>query len=58
MYTLDELGRIGFAEELFAKSDQQALDAAWQKSFRKCEIWRGRRLVASLDANDLAAISG
>ena len=53
IYTLDELGRLSFPEELSASSDQQALEVTRQMNFRKCEIWRGRWLVASADANDL-----
>ena len=53
IYYLDERGGLGFPEELSATSDQQALEEAHLKKFRKCEIWEGRRLVASLGGQRL-----
>ena len=53
MYTLDDQGGLGWAEEVTVDSDQKALEAARLRKFRKCEIWEGRRLVASLDGHRL-----
>jgi hypothetical protein len=53
IYTLDDQGSLDFPEELDANNDRQALEAAQQKKFRRCEIWEGRRLVASLDDHRL-----
>ena len=57
MYTFDGLGRIGFAEAILAESDRQAL--AKLRTLRpttlKCELWKGNRLVATLDAQNLVA---
>jgi len=53
IYYLDERGGLGLPEDLSATSDQQALEEEHLKKFRKCEIWDGRRLVASLDGHRL-----
>ena len=52
MYTLDELGRIGFPRKVLADGDEQALDQihGMNLNFRKCEVWDGQRMVAALDA--------
>ena len=51
MYTLDQAGRIGLAEQILADSDQQALEKIreMELKFRKCEVWDGHRMVAALD---------
>lgn len=51
VYTLDEWGRIGFAEDFQAESDEQALWLASDVSprARRRELWEGRRLVATVD---------
>jgi hypothetical protein len=55
IYLLDEQGSLHSPEELVADGDQQALEAAWRMTkFQKCEVWEGRRLVASLDGKRLA----
>jgi len=55
IYCLDGAGKISFAEELSASSDEEAIAKAHrlkQKAL-KCEVWQGRRLVATLSAKDL-----
>ena len=54
IYYLNERGGLGLPEELSATSDQQALEEAHLKKFWKCEIWDGRRLVASLGGHRFA----
>ena len=53
LYTLDADGRLSLPEKLSASSDAEALKAARLMKFQKCEIWQGRRLVASLDGQRL-----
>jgi len=50
LYRLDEWGRIGFAEDIVAESDEEALELASDASpnAKKCELWEGRRLVAAI----------
>lgn len=50
LYRLDEWGRIGFAEDIQAETDQEALNLAVDESPnpKKCELWEGRRLVATV----------
>jgi hypothetical protein len=57
MYTLDGLGRIGFAEVVQAESDRQALAKVrrMKPTALKCELWKGNRLIASLERQDLVA---
>jgi hypothetical protein len=57
LYCLDALGRIGMAEWIDAENDQDAIQQAQllKRDAMKCEIWNGSRLVARLDADDLAA---
>ena len=57
LYCLDGAGRISLAEWISASDDE---DAIWQAHdlklhALKCEIWKGERLVATLDAKDLTA---
>ena len=54
LYCLDGFGRINFA---LASDDAEAISMArkMKRNTAKCEIWRRRRLVAVLDAHDLAA---
>ena len=49
IYILDEWGRIGFAEDLQAMTDEAALALAAEVNprARKYELWEGRRLVAT-----------
>jgi hypothetical protein len=46
-----------FAEWIEARDDAEATATArkLKKDALKCEVWRGRRLVAVLDAHELAA---
>lgn len=55
MYTLDQLGRIGFAEPIIADRDDQALAKARRLALnaKRCELWKDNRLVASLDDREL-----
>jgi hypothetical protein len=55
IYLLDEQGSLHSPEELEADNDQQALETARLITrFQKCEVWKGRRLIASLDGQRLA----
>ena len=56
IYCLDGAGKIDFAQELSANSNQEAIAKAQQlyRKTLKCEIWQGRRLVATLNSQDLA----
>ena len=56
LYCLDGAGRISLADWIEADSDEQAIEKARAKQHgaRKCEIWQRRRLVKSLDAQDLS----
>ena len=49
LYSLDGTRRIaGAAEVLSADSDEEALAAARSLGKAPCEVWQGRRLVATL----------
>lgn len=54
MYSLDDFGRIGFAHEIDAPTDQEAIVMArsMKPNATKGEIWEGRRLVAAVSAHD------
>lgn len=56
IYCLNGNGRISFAEEIVANSDKEAVAKAhdMKRHTLKCEVWAGRRLIATLDAHDLA----
>jgi hypothetical protein len=60
LYCMDGAGQIHFADWIEAPTDEGAIAIGREKKngFRKCEIWDGARLVASLDAQDLAGLSG
>jgi hypothetical protein len=55
MYSLDQHGRIGFSEDVEAETDGAAI--ALLRELKpdaiKCELWDGRRLVATLKGRDL-----
>jgi hypothetical protein len=57
LYYLDDDGRIGLPEWFNAPDDQDAIRHARviKPHARKCEIWAGHRLVAQMDAHNLAA---
>ena len=57
MYSLNEHGHIGYAEEIAAASDGEAIARVRQNwpNALKCEIWEGRRLVAILEAREMVA---
>jgi len=54
MYSLDGHGRIGFADEIEAKTDGEAVDHLREikPNAIKCELWEGRRLVGTLRGPD------
>jgi hypothetical protein len=56
LYCLDGAGRITLADWIEADSDEDAIEKARIKrqGARKCEIWERRRLVKTLDAQDLS----
>jgi hypothetical protein len=55
-YCLDGNGKIKLADELEARDDAEAIEKAkvQHRGGIKCELWRRNRLVATLDAHDLA----
>lgn len=55
MYTLDRLGRIGLAEAIISPGDAEAVAKVRQLATgaKRCELWKGNRLVASLDDQEL-----
>lgn len=54
LYCLDGAGRIDLAEWIEADSDAHAVAQARElkDGALRCEVWAGRRLVASLSASD------
>ena len=56
LYCLDGAGRINLADWINAETDEEAVAIARkiEHGARKCEIWQANRLVAKLDAHDLA----
>ncbi len=51
LYCLDGAGRIVAAEWIQAEDDGAALEAAEEiRDGRRCELWRGKELVARLAA--------
>ena len=59
LYCMDAAGKIGLADFIEAQDDDEAIRKArtLKAGGRKCEVWLGKRLVASLDAYDLARSS-
>lgn len=59
LYYLDGSGKIDLAEWIKAENDRDAVAQArvLKRAALKCEVWRGKRLVASLNADDLAPSS-
>jgi hypothetical protein len=57
LYCMQSQGNLHFAEWIEAKDDAEAIAIArkLKKDALKCEVWHGRRLVAVLDAHELAA---
>ena len=55
LYCLDGSGNIGFADWIRAADDRDAVAQArlLKRAARKCEVWQGNRLVATLDTSDL-----
>jgi hypothetical protein len=60
LYCLDSAGKIHFADWIKASTDEEAVAIGREKKSgaSKCEVWEGSRLVASLDTQDLAGLSG
>lgn len=56
LYCLDGAGRISLADWIEADDDEKAIASARkiEHGALKCEIWQGDRLVAKLNAHDLA----
>ncbi len=57
LYCMQSQGNLHFAEWIEARDDAEAISAArrLKKDAMKCEVWHGQRLVAVLDADQLAA---
>ena len=60
LYCLDGAGRIDLAEVIDASTDAEAVAKArdLKRLTLKCEVWKGNKLVATLNSHDLAAGSG
>lgn len=56
LYCLDREGHINTADWIEAADDSDAIAKArdLKRNGLKCEVWQGRRLVAKLEAHDLA----
>ena len=56
LYRLDGDGRIGLAQWIEGTDDEDAVRKAREidRNALLCEVWRGPRLVAKLEAGDLA----
>ena len=57
LYCLDGAGKISLANDIEAGDDAEAVVIArdTHRYSRMCEIWQRDRLVATLDAGDLAS---
>jgi hypothetical protein len=57
LYCLNDLGTLDLVDTVIAPDDRAAISEArdLKRQARKCEVWEGRRLVATLEAHDLAA---
>jgi hypothetical protein len=57
LYCLDGIGSISLAESIEASDDADAIRQAQEIKRRalKCEVWLGKRLVATLDGQQLSA---
>ena len=55
-YCLDGAGKIKLADDFAATDDTEAVvkAKAQHRGGIKCEVWQRNRLVATLDAQDLA----
>ena len=50
LYCFDGAGKVWAADWLQAASDEDAIQAAHQMDFVvKCELWEGKRLVATIE---------
>ena len=56
LYCLDGAGKIRLADDIEASGDVEAIAKAREqhRNARKCEVWHIDRLVATLNAQDLA----
>ena len=59
LYCLNELGSLDLVDTIVAADDRAAISEACdlKRDARKCEVWDGKRLVAILQADDLAAVN-
>jgi hypothetical protein len=56
LYCFDGAGKVWAAEWLEAASDQDAVQAAHRMDVGiKCELWEGKRLVATIEPHSGAA---
>ena len=57
LYCLDGVGSISMAEWIHAPDDADAIRQAYElkRGALKCEVWLGKRLVATLDGSALSA---
>ena len=57
LYCLDAAGSIGFAEWIEAPDDAAAVRQAHERyrGALKCEVWLDKRLVATIDRQELSA---
>lgn len=57
LYALDSSGHISLAEWIEASSDEDAIDQArmTKRGALICEVWEGHRMVAAIEAQQLAA---
>jgi hypothetical protein len=59
VYCFDGIGKVWTAEWIQAPTDEEAIEAARAMDVGvKCEVWEGRRLVATVDAKRGIARSG
>ena len=51
LYCLDGVDKVASAHWIEAGDDEAAIDAAHElRGGRKCELWRGDRLIARIDS--------
>jgi len=57
LYSLNDAGSLDLADTIVAADDRAAIIEArnLKRCSRKCEVWEGRRLVTTLEADELAA---
>lgn len=57
LYALDADGNLGLPDLINAISDEEAVAKARElkPNMRRCELWKGRRLVAALNHEESSA---